>query len=176
MHGRLAFLFVALLPVAAEADVKGVDDRGFRLESRIVVRAAPAEAFRALADVGRWWHPDHTYSGRAANLSLDPRAGGCFCETLADGGSVEHARVVYARPADTLRLVGSLGPLQAEAVVGTLTWSLKAGDGGTEITQTYVVGGRIDGDGARWAAVVDRVLSEQVSRLGAHLDRRQPVP
>ena len=45
-----------------------------------------------------WWDPSHTWSGSAKNLTFEPKAGGCFCEKLADGGSVQHGRVIY-RPA-----------------------------------------------------------------------------
>ena len=51
--------------------------------------------FDALTDdVGRWWNPEHSYSGVAANFSIDARAGGCFCERLKDG-SVAHMTVVF---------------------------------------------------------------------------------
>ncbi len=101
------------------------------------------------------------------------RAGGCFCETIpADGGTVEHARVVYAQPGKQLRVQGSLGPLQAEGVSGTLTWTLKAVPGGTEVTQNYVVGGYIRGGAKSFAAPVDQVLGEQLNGLKASLEKR----
>jgi hypothetical protein len=69
------------------------------------------------------------------------RAGGCFCERLKDGGSVQHLQVVYAAPGKGLRLRGALGPLQMEGVDGTLAWTLKPAEGGTSVTQSYAVGG-----------------------------------
>ena len=66
-------------------------------------------------------------------------------------------------------LQGGLGPLQTEAATGTLTWSLKAADGGTEITQTYVVGGHVRGGADKMAGIVDTVLAEQLTRLAGHL-------
>ena len=57
-------------------------------------------------------------------LEEELKAGGCLCEKIpAEGGSVEHLRIVFARPGRLLRAQGGLGPLQGEAVVGTLTWS-----------------------------------------------------
>lgn len=172
MRGIAVVGLAALAASAARAEVKSVAADGFELESRAVVRASPADVFRALGEVQRWWDPAHSYSGKAENLRLAPKAGGCFCETIpADGGSIEHARVVYSRPNATLRLQGGLGPLQAEAALGTLTWELKAVEGGTEITQTYVVGGNLRGRGRSYAPAVDEVLGTQLSRLQAYLDR-----
>jgi hypothetical protein len=71
--------------------------------------------------------------------------------------------VIYARPGQQLRIAGALGPLQGEAVVGTLTWSLKAAGGGTEITQRYVVGGYVAGGADKYAGPVDQVLAQQLA-------------
>ena len=118
-----------------------------------------------LVRIGKWWNPTHSYSGKVSNLSLEPKAGGCFCEKLAGGGSVEHMRVVYAEPGKTLRLQGGLGPLQAQAAAGTLTWTLKPVMNGTEIVQTYAVSGYFPGGTEKLAPGVDKVLAEQLARL-----------
>lgn len=159
-------LALALIAAASPgvAAVKSAAPSGFEIESRATVRATPAEAYAALGRIGRWWNSDHTYSGDAANLTLDLKAGGCFCEAIpADGGSIEHMRVVYARPGAALRLQGGLGPLQGEAVSGTLTWTLTPAAGGTEIVQTYIVGGNVRGGADKLAPLVDQVLAEQFS-------------
>jgi hypothetical protein len=62
---------------------------------------------------------------------------------LKDGGSVQLLQVVYAAPGEGLRLRGALGPLQTEGGDGTLSWKLKPVEGGTSLTQSYVVGGYI---------------------------------
>ena len=166
------FLFSLAAAASAQAEVQSSSPTGFVLESKAVVPATPAEAYAALGRIGEWWNPAHTHSGDAANLSLDLRAGGCLCETVpSDGGTIEHLRVVHARPAQALRLQGGLGPLQAEGIAGSLTWSLKPVAGGTEITQTYVVGGHIRGGAEAYAGPVDSVLSEQLSRFQAYLAR-----
>jgi hypothetical protein len=106
-------------------------------------------------------------------MSLELEAGGCFCETIpADGGTIEHARVIQARPGETLRLQGGLGPLQAEAAIGVLTWSLKAAPGGTEVVQTYVAGGYVRGGADTLAPIVDRVMAEQLAGLQRRLAKR----
>ena len=123
-----------------------------------------------------WWNGQHTYSGNAANLSLDPVAGGCFCEALpvsAGGppGQVEHMRVVFLAPNSMLRLNGGLGPLQSEAVTAVLTMALKPEGGGTRITWDFVVGGYMRMSMTELAPVVDQVVGEQLSRLAASLSR-----
>src|SRR5204863_72537 len=117
--------------------------------------------YAALGEVGHWWDPSHTFSRDAANLSMELRAGGCFCERLKDGGSVQHLQVVYAAPGQGLRLRGALGPLRTEGVDGALSWRLKAGEGGTSVTLSYVLGGYIRSGMEQWAPEVDRVLAEE---------------
>jgi uncharacterized protein YndB with AHSA1/START domain len=161
-----ALLLPALAACSAPvfAEVKSAAADGFVSENKAVVAAPPAQAYAALGRVGSWWNSGHTYSGKAANLRLGLKAGDCFCEAW-DGGSIEHGRVIYARPGEQLRLSGALGPLQAQAVTGTLTWTLKAVPGGTEITQTYVVGGYIPGGADKFSKPVDQVMAQQLAGL-----------
>jgi uncharacterized protein YndB with AHSA1/START domain len=165
-----AIVAIALLGASfslpAHARLKNAAANGFQLESSVVVPVSPQRAFEALGQPRLWWHPDHTYSGSAANLRLGLRAGDCFCETVpADGGSIEHGRVVYSRPGQTLRLQAALGPLQSMAVTGTLTWSLKQVAGGTQVTQTYVVGGYFPDGALPIAPMVDQVMTMQLARF-----------
>ena len=156
----------------AQAEVKSASPSHFEVESKVVVAAAPAATYAMLGRIGEWWSPSHTYSGSAANLSMELKAGGCFCERVPkDGGTIEHLRVVQARPGATLRALGGLGPLQAEAVAATLTWSLKPVAGGTEVTQNYVVSGRARAGLETLAPLVDRVLLEQLTGLQKRLAR-----
>jgi uncharacterized protein YndB with AHSA1/START domain len=169
---RLAAISL-LIASPAVAEVKSATDAGFEVSRTATVNATPAQVFLALGLPSRWWSKAHTYSGNSRNLSMAVTAGGCFCEkNPANGASIEHARVVYAQPGRLLRLRGSLGPLQAEAVTGTLTWELKAVAGGTEVRQTYVVGGYVRGGAALFAGPVDQVLGEQLAGLKAYLETR----
>jgi hypothetical protein len=166
-------LVAAMFAAPAGAEVKSATAFGFEVETRVVVSTGPAEAYAALTRPASWWNGAHSYSDDAANLTLDARAGGCFCEALPGGGGVEHMRVVYAEPGATLRLQGGLGPLQAEGAAGALTWALKKVDGGTQITQTYVVGGYMRMGAEKLAPLVDKVLVEQLARLQAKLGPRR---
>ena len=170
----------ALVPVLAVAgptlaEVKSVAPNGFEVVSATTIAAPADRVYAALGEVGRWWSASHTFSRDAANLSLELRAGGCFCERLKDGGSVQHLQVVYAAPGQGLRLRGALGPLQMEGVDGTLSWTLKPTEGGTNVTQTYVVGGYIRGGMEQWAPRVDRVLDEQLQRLKSFVEGKSPT-
>ena len=160
-------------PVAAE--VKSLAPNGFEVVSMATISAPADGVYSALGEVGRWWSPAHTFSRDAANLSIELRAGGCFCERLKDGGSVQHLQVVYAAPGEGLRLRGALGPLQTEGVDGTLSWMLKPAEGGTSATQSYVVGGYIRSGMEQWAPRVDRVLDEQLQRPKSFVEGKSPT-
>jgi len=127
--------------------------------------------YAALGRIDRWWNPEHTYSGQAANLSLDLRAGGCFCERWGGGSEIEHARVLFVGKDTVLRLEGGLGPLQDLAVQGVLTIGLKPVEGGAELTWTYRVAGAPDAALDQWAQPVDGVLAEQLRRLVARAEQ-----
>ena len=166
----------ALAASPAAAELTASSESGFVSHNEAVVAAAPAEVWAAMLRPADWWNGQHTYSGSAANLTLDPVAGGCFCETLpgstgGPAGQVEHMRVVFLAPNATLRLNGGLGPLQAEAVTAVLTMALKPEGGGTRITWDFVVGGYMRTPMAELAPVVDQVVGEQLSRLAASLTR-----
>lgn len=161
------FLAATLLATPAAAEVKSATDAGFEVVNVATVAADPTAVYAALRTPDKWWNSEHTWSGDAANMWIDAQAGGCFCERMPDRGSIQHARIVAALPGKQLRLSGALGPLQAEAVTGTFTWDLKPVDGGTEVTQTYVVGGYVRTGAAGLAPVVDQVLGMQLARLKA---------
>ena len=139
---------VISLSSSTHADVVAKSPAGFVSKHVLTISAPPSQVFRALTDdVGRWWNPEHSYSGVAANFSLDARAGGCFCERLKNG-SVAHMSVVFVERDATLRMVGGLGPLQAMAVSGSMTFKLAATDGGGYAARVRVRRGRIF---ARWS-------------------------
>ena len=176
---RILLACLALSPLLAHlatAEVVSAEPAGFRI--RHVVEAAgvpPPTVWAALSDVGKWWDPEHTYSGDARNLSLDPVVRGCFCEKLSLYSGVEHAHVIYAQPAKILRLSGALGPLQEFGVSGSLTWQIEAAGGGSRITLTYNVGGQADRPLSEWAPIVDEVLGVQARRLSRFVTTGNPA-
>ncbi len=166
---RSICLAALLIAAPAAAEIKTSGPNGFAVEQSFTVAARPEAVYAQIGRIGEWWDMAHSYSGKAENMRLELKAGGCFCETLANGGSIEHMRVVYADPANGIRLQGGLGPLQSEAVTGTLSWSFKTVAGGTLVTQRYSVAGQTAGGIASLAAPVDQVLGEQFARLQKRL-------
>lgn len=172
----VAGLFMA--PAVAQASVVQVTQNGFTIRDVAQVPASAEEAWAVLVKPSIWWNSEHTWSGDAANLSLDVRAGGCFCEVMpGEGGpkapprgNVEHMRVIFVDRARALRMVGALGPLQADAITGTMTVQLKPDEkGGSQITLQYSVGGYARSPFDKLAPAVDAMLGDQVKRLVAKL-------
>lgn len=170
-HAILAAAF-GLLAAPASAEVIESSHGGFATRDVAVVAADRQTVWNALIHPEDWW--SHTWSDDSANLRLDARAGGCFCETIpATGGwpagSVEHMRVIMVMPGSTLRLVGSLGPLQSEGLTGTLTVTLADEGEGTRITWDYITGGEARFDPGQFGPVVDGVQSEFLGGLVRHV-------
>jgi hypothetical protein len=165
----LAAVATLALAGAARAEVTDSSAQGFQSRHLVTIDAPPDRVYQALTqEIGRWWNDAHSWSGKAANLSIDLK-GGCFCETLPKGFA-RHATVVYADGA-TLRLAGALGPLTLTGATGHLSFSTKAVNDKTELTVTYDVGGYArDGLAATWAGPVDTVIGEQVGRLKAYVE------
>ena len=154
----------------AGAEVLNVAANGFEVRETAHITAPPDQVYAALLQPARWWSSDHTFSGNAANLVLDARAGGCWCETLPNGGSVEHLTVVFVAPGKALRLRGALGPLQGLAVDGAMTWNIQSVAGGTDISLTYTAGGYVKDGFDDLSKGMDRVLGEQLLRLKKLVD------
>ena len=177
LRNSLMVLVGVLLPQPASAEVVASSETGFVIRQTAVVPADPTQTWQALIAPQQWWSKAHTFSGDSANLYLDAQGGGCFCEKLprkdgapgARGGSVAHMRVVYADPGKALRMAGSLGPLQSEALTGTMTITLKPGGAGTRIVMEYIVGGYMRYKVEEIAPAVDKVLAEQLAGLAATL-------
>lgn len=164
----------ASLASTSRAEVVDSQPNGFEVKRTAVLNAPADKVYAALAQPSQWWSKDHTWSGSAANLSLAPMAGGCFCEKLPNGGSVMHMTVVFAQPGQGLRLSGALGPLQMTGATGHLGWTLSEKDGKTTVVQTYDVGGHMTGGLDKIASMADQVLSEQLDRLKAYVETGAP--
>ena len=181
MKGILLAVCLAGVAPPAMAGVKSAAPQGFEVTQTFQTTVAPAALYAALLQPGRWWNSDHTYSGKAANMSLDAHAGGCFCETLPNGGGVEHMRVVNIAPGRFLRLSGALGPLADEGVVGSWTISIEPAAGGSILVGSYVVGGYFrptDGKTSTaevLAPAVDGVLADQMQRLKRYVEAGAPM-
>ena len=158
---------------SAQAAVVSSWESGFRIENRVTASVGADQAWTALGRIGSWWSSDHTYSGSASNMTMPLKPGACWCEALP-GGGVEHGRVVLVLPEQRMvRVEGSVGPLQDEGVAGALTWKVNEVPGGVEIVQTYHVGG-VRPDMVKNAALIDKVMGEQVEGLRTYLQPAVP--
>ena len=179
---RIAAVFsmaatLLLADAPASAEVVQATPAGFEIQQSVTIDAPVGQIWATLIVPQKWWNHEHTYSDDSANLRLEPSATGCFCELIpGTKGSVEHARIVYIQPPRMLRMVGSLGPLQAEAVTGTLTFRLDpATPGSTKVTLSYVVGGYVRAGAETLAPKVDEVLATQLVGLKAAAEAAEPA-
>jgi Polyketide cyclase / dehydrase and lipid transport len=168
-------LGLALGAGSASAEVADSAPAGFTLRQSADVSLPPPAVWAALADIGKWWNPEHSWSGDARNMTLDPVVRGCFCEKLGMYGGVEHMTVIFAQPPKVLRLSGALGPLQDFALTGTMTWRIEVAGGGSKIGLTYAVSGYADKPLSEWAPLVDEVLADQLRRLARYVNTGSPL-
>jgi hypothetical protein len=166
-----------MAPALAPADVLSSSAGGFVLRLEIPVAAAPADVYAKFFEIGRWWSDAHTYTGKAANMTLQNEPGGCFCEALPGGGFVRHAALEYSDKAKIARLSGALGPLQEMGAHGLLAFNfLPADKAGTKLVVSYVVSGYQPDKGfAPLAEPVNGVLKEQVERFKRFVETGKPA-
>lgn len=165
LSGAVALALVAM-QCAAHAEVVDQRATGFSLQEKEQIGATPDKVYAALIDPSKWWSYAHTFSGDAKNMTLDARAGGCWCESLPkSGGSVLHMTVVYADPGKLLRLRGALGPFQSTGMDGAMNFVLTPNKRGTQIELVYNLGGYVWGDFQALPKSADSVLGLQLFRL-----------
>lgn len=171
--GLFMGLWLAVVVPTASGEVVATAPGGFTIKHVVTVARPASEVYAALVRPSTWWASSHTWSGKAANLSLDPKPGGCWCETLPNG-AVQHMTVVYADAGKLLRLNGVLGPLQEMPLTGVMNWQFAEANGTTTVTLTYSVGGFVPSGVEAIAAPVNGVLGEQVSRLKRLVETGKP--
>lgn len=157
---------LAVLPLAAGAEVKLATANAMLIEHRFTIAAPAAKVWETLVHPERYWPADHTWSGKRESLSLDPTAGGCYCERW-DKGSAEHGRVVMALPGRVLTLDAALGPFLEMAISGILSVKLEEKDGATAAIVTYRVSGDAEHKLVGLAPIVDQVLGQQFGNFAA---------
>ena len=169
--GAAAFAAALALAGGARAEVVEATPAGLQVKAVAEIAAPADKVWAALGQVGSWWNSKHSWSGDAKNLTLELKAGGCFCEAnLPGGGGVRHMTVLLTMPGKTAILDGTLGPLIYSGASGHLVWTLAEKAGKTTLTQTYYVGGYFPGGLDKLAGPVDGVMSEQLGRLKAYVE------
>jgi hypothetical protein len=180
MQMRLNFALLALACVFSAnrlaANVVDAAAGGFTVKETMVIQATPQDVYAKIFRIGDWWSPAHTYSHDAHNLSIEEKAGGCYCEKLPGGGGVKHMEVVNLIPGKTVVLHGALGPMQSLAATGSMQIQLSPADAGTKLEVTYAVGGYLAAGFTSWAPIIDGVLKEQFMRLKSLIEHGDPAP
>ena len=167
-------LLAAALALPAAAETSAVTSTGFVSSFREEVKATPEQTWVAITQLPRWWSSEHTWSGQAANMSVDLAAGGCWCERWGDGQSVQHGRALLVQPGRVLRFDAALGPLQELAAHGVLTIITSAQEGKTFLRMTYRVVGPADAGMDKLAPAVDQVMALQYRRLKTLAETGKP--
>lgn len=172
LAATIAMASAVILASPVRAEVKDFASNGFTIENSQTVPVDPRTAWHALVnDVGRWWPKDHTWWGDASKLSIQPRAGGCFCEISGDR-QAWHMTVSFVDPERTMRMTGGLGPLQGMGLDGALEWRFEKAGAGTKITLWYRAGGYTPDDLEKFVPVVDKVQGIQLGGLADYLRSR----
>ncbi len=168
-----SFLFAGLLLAAApaSAEVVSAGPNGFEVSNSVNLVIPINQAYAAFGRLGSWWGDSHTYSGKAANMRLSLQPGGCFCETIPEGGGVEHMRVAVVQPNERIVMTGSLGPVLYEAASGVMDIKFERIAGGSRVVMNYRAAGFAKGDADKMAAGVDSVLAEQLRRYRTYAAR-----
>jgi uncharacterized protein YndB with AHSA1/START domain len=164
---------VALAGVA-RAEVTDSSAAGFEVRQSVEIAAPATKVWAALVTPGQWWKGEHSWSGKAANQTLEPKAGGCWCEAIPPAGGARHMSVIYVVPNQEMRLEGGLGPFQFTGAFNRLDWKLAEKDGHTTVTWTFDAGGYVKGGVDKLAAPVDGVLGEQIGRLKRYVETGKP--
>ncbi|MDH3372598.1 MAG: ATPase [Gammaproteobacteria bacterium] len=155
----------------AIAEVVDASPGGFSLVQEVAIDAPRSDVWRAAVyEVGQWWSSNHTISGDARNMRIDPRPQGCFCEAIGEHTGVVHLTVTFVNTDVLLRLTGGLGPLGLMGVSGNMTWEFFDTEAGTRVVFSYVVGGYSPSGLDEIAGPVDFVIGEALQRLKAHIE------
>lgn len=171
MLGRLLSLLTrgALCLIAAggaAADIVEATPERYVLRQEASSVLAADALWARLIKPASWWHPDHTYSGDAANLSLEATAGGLWREDW-QGGSVLHGQVLLVLDGSTLKLDAPFGPLQDLAVTVVWTISVTPEGGGSRVVFDEIANGTAASKLDTLAPAVDFVKTEAIRRLTA---------
>jgi len=140
----------------------------YTLHQEAISSDTPDAIWERLIHPARWWHPDHSFSGNAENLTLEPIAGGFWREQW-DGGSVAHGRVLYVKDGEQLRLNAPFGPLQEMAVTVIWTITITQHGTGSKIVFEEIANGTTKSNLIEIAPAVDFVKTEAINRLAGEL-------
>jgi hypothetical protein len=68
----LPLLIFTLVPGYLWADVVNSSEHGFELHIEKTVNSDAMTVYQQFIRIGKWWDPEHTWFGKAENLSMEP--------------------------------------------------------------------------------------------------------
>jgi len=160
-----------LTSATASAEILSASETHLVLRHEAVSALPPDRLWRRLINPTAWWHPDHTYSGDATNLTLDVQAGGLWREDW-DDRSVSHGRVLYVEPGRMLRMEAPFGPLQELGAYTIWTITIAPAEEGSVVVFDEVSTGPPTANMAEIAKAVDFVKGEAIRRLVTTSDQQ----
>jgi len=165
---RILLPAAIILASPARAEIVKSTDNGFIVQQSVAIARDKATVFVSMtSQVGKWWNPDHSFSGDADNMLIDNE---CFCERWGNN-LVRHLNTEIWMGNSKVVMVGGLGPLKELGLSGTMIWSLVPGDeGSTLVNWKYHVYGYSETVITDLAVAVDGVLKEQIDRLAAYME------
>lgn len=162
--------FALTLSAPAAAEIVDVAANGFEIRQQVRINASPEKVWDTLIVPARWWSSDHSFSGSSANITIDPRVGGCWCEALPNGGGVRHLELTQIAPPKSLVFRGALGPFYNLAADGALSFTLATNGAETDVTVVFRAGGYVKDGFQKWAGAVDGVFAQQIRNLKKSLE------
>lgn len=161
------FLIVATLLLSQNlviAEVVASSDTHYVLRHKQESVLPAEDLWQRLIKPESWWHPDHTYSGDAKNLSLELGAGGLWREDWSEG-SVVHGRVMLVQSGKVLRMEAPFGPLQGVGAYVVWTITVKPDEGGSVVVFEETAIGPQGTGLDKLAPAVNGVKSQALQRL-----------
>ncbi|MEM5518621.1 SRPBCC domain-containing protein [Henriciella sp. AS95] len=154
----------AAICLPASAEIVAATSDHYTLRHEAVSSLSPEDMWERLLQPVAWWHPDHTYSGSADHLTLDPEAGGTWTENWGMN-SVTHGTVLSIIEGESIRLDAPFGPLQGMAVNVVWTITIEPDGEGTRVIFDEIANGSSASALDQIAPAVDGVKQQAIDRL-----------
>ncbi|MBC8065283.1 MAG: SRPBCC domain-containing protein [Chlorobia bacterium] len=94
-----------------------------------------------------WWDSDFVALPGSPGVNLEPHLGGRIYEETPDGKALEWARVIAINPPTSIDFQGLMTPAFGGPTLTTVQLSLAEVEGGTEMTMTEGLLGRVTDEG-----------------------------
>lgn len=112
------------------------------------IEAPLARVWKVITEeAGSWWDSDFAALPGSGGVKLEARLGGRLYEETPDGKALEWARVIAVNPPVSIDFQGIMTPSFGGPTITTVQLSLAEVEGGTELTMTDGLIGRVTDEG-----------------------------